>query len=143
MRTSTVAAPILALLSTASARIYSIAAPSTVAVDSTVKLEITAADYIQSIQDVAISFGLQPAASAHSETLGTLLDSKFLGPDDSNVVGNISHYVHIPATAPQGDAVLTGALFSLIGAELSGSLEYFTVNITVGNSTSPNYVSSS
>ena len=80
MRTVSIIAPALALFTAADAKIYGIAAPRTVAVDSTVKLEIIAEDYIQSIQDVAIAFGIQPASHAIPDTLGTLLGSQYIGP---------------------------------------------------------------
>lgn len=80
MRSTSILAPALAFISIANARIYGIAAPRTVAAGSTVKLEIIAEDYIQSIQDVAIAFGIQPASHAVPNTLGTLLSSKYLGP---------------------------------------------------------------
>lgn len=54
MRTSPLISSALSLLATtASARIYGIAAPKNIAVDLTVQLEILTEDYIQSIQDVA------------------------------------------------------------------------------------------
>jgi hypothetical protein len=143
MRTTSILSAATGVLTLASARIYGFSAPTTVARDSTIKLEIEAANYIQSIQDVAISFGISPASSAHPESLGTLLDSKFLGPDLSNTVGNITHYVHIPATQPKGKTVLTAAHFSLLGAVLTGDVEYFNVTVEVGDSTSAEYVSSS
>lgn len=121
---------------------YGIAAPSSVASGSTVKLEILAQDYIQTVEDVAISFGVQSTSTAHDQTLGTLLRSKYLGPDESNIVGNITAYVQIPCAQPHGNATLTGALFSLIGADLGGNVEYFAINITVGDSTSSTYVTS-
>jgi len=128
------------LLSSAAARITGFAVPDVVAPDSTVKIQIIAENYIQAVQDVAISFGIAPEARAYPGALGTLLSSKFLGPDDSNVVGNITHYVHIPATAEIGPAVITGGLFALYGVLLSPTVETFGANITVGNYTSANYV---
>lgn len=142
MRAAAVIISVFSLLSLSTARIYGIAAPSSVASGSTVKLEILAQDYIQSVEDVAISFGIQSISAAHDQTLGTLLRSKYLGPDESNIVGNITAYVQIPCEQPHGNATLTGALFSLIGAYLGGNIEYFTVNVTVGDSTSSTYVTS-
>jgi len=142
MRTSTLLASTLALLSGASARIYGIAAPKQIAPDTTVKLEILGENYIQTVQDVAISFGIQNSNTTYPETLGTLLSSKYLGPDDSNVVGNITHYVHIPYGTTEGQKTLTGALFSLYGAVVSPTIEYFAVNVTVANSTIDSYVTS-
>lgn len=69
-----------AFASLASARIVGFAVPKTVAPDSTVKLEIIAENYIQATQDVAVSFGISPSKTAYLGSLGTLLDSNFLGP---------------------------------------------------------------
>ena len=80
MRTAAVITSTLSFLSIANARIYGIAAPSVIGVGDTVKLEILTQDYIQSVQDVAAAFGISPASSAHDDTLGTLLGSRYLGP---------------------------------------------------------------
>ncbi|KAK4494153.1 hypothetical protein PRZ48_014451 [Zasmidium cellare] len=130
------------LLTVTTARIVGFATPETVAPDSTVKLEIIAQNDIQAAQDVAFSFGLSPAANAHPGTLGTLLSSKFLGPDLSNVVENITHYVHVPATTKKGKYVLSGAQFSLFGVSTSPTLVNYVANVTVGDSTSATYVDS-
>lgn len=148
------------LVSLTSARIVGFATPQTVAPDSTVKLEIIAQNDIQASQDVAFSFGLSPAANAHPGALGLLLDSKFLGPgtqplgfvlastvrslhsDLSNVVENITHFVHIPATTKKGAYVLSGAQFSLFGASTSPTIINYQAKINVGDSTSKNYVDS-
>ena len=154
----------------ASARISGIAVPSTIAPGSNFRVTILTQDYIQSIQDVAIAFGLAPNAAIANSSLGTLLNSKYLGPgkvslkpffrhggcyrcwhsvdivdvlvDDSNVVTNITHFVQIPDGMAQGPIVFTAALFSLLGAESEPSLETFSVDVTVGNFTSGDLLSS-
>ena len=80
MHSAALLTAITLLASSTSARIVGIAAPRTVAVDSTVKLEIIGEDYIQSIQDVAIAFGIQHGTNPTPDSLGTLLSSKYLGP---------------------------------------------------------------
>ena len=86
MRTSTITASALSLLAaSASARITGFYVPKTVAVGSTVKLEILGEDYIQSIQDVAIAFGIQHGKNPTPDSLGTLLDSKYLGPGEYRI----------------------------------------------------------
>ena len=80
MRLGAVVFTAVYFFSAARAKIYGIAAPRTVAADSTVRLEIIAQNYIQSIQDVAIAFGIQPTKYAQPDTLGILLASKYLGP---------------------------------------------------------------
>jgi hypothetical protein len=59
---------------------------------------------------------------------------------NSNIIGNITANISIPTSRPEGKATITGALFALYGASLSGNLEYFAVNVTVGNETSSEYV---
>lgn len=62
--------------------------------------------------------------------------------DKSNIVGNITANVSIPTSRPEGLATITGALFSLYGVSLTGSVEYFAVNVTIANETSTDYVMS-
>jgi hypothetical protein len=143
MRTATIVASALSVLATtASARIYGIAAPKTVAVGSTVKVEILAEDYIQSIEDVAIAFGLEHGTTPVPQSLGTLLSSKYLGPDLSNVLHNITAHVSIPTGTQKGPAVLTAFLFSLLGADYSHDISTFHLTTTVGDTTSTEYVES-
>lgn len=62
--------------------------------------------------------------------------------ENSNIVGNITANVTVPTSRPEGSATITAALFSLYGVSLTGSVEYFAVNITVGNETSNDYIMS-
>jgi hypothetical protein len=62
--------------------------------------------------------------------------------EKSNIVGNITANVSIPTSRPKGVATITAALFSLYGVSMTGSVEYFAVNVTVGNETSSEYVTS-
>jgi hypothetical protein len=48
--------------------------------------------------------------------------------------------VIVPECTQEGNATITGALFSLYGASLDGTVEYFAVNVTVGEETSREYV---
>lgn len=132
MRTTLLSVSTLA--STALARISGIAVPSTITPGSSFRSVIITENYIQSVSDVAISFGLSPG-TGHPQSLGTLLDSKFLGPDNSNIMSNISHILTIPADAATGGAVLSAALFSLYGVASSPIVSYFNVSVTVGGVT--------
>jgi hypothetical protein len=141
MRTAALLGSALTLLATtAQARIDGFYAPQTVAPNSDVKLLIRGDDYIQSIQDVAIAFGLQHGTDPTPDSLGTLLGSKYLGPDESNVVGNITATVHIPSGTQRGKTTLTASLFSLLGALYEPALSDFQVTVNVGKFTSSQYV---
>ena len=158
MHSTTLLTSALALLAaSANARITGFYAPKSVAVDSTVKLQIRGEDYIQSIQDVAIAFGIQHGKHPTPESLGTLLGSKYLGPgkhpagspdrqkltvlvDNSNVDGNITASVHIPSGTQEGKTTVTASLFSLLGALYNPDLDTFQVTVNVGESTSSEYV---
>jgi hypothetical protein len=84
--TSLIALAATALVSTASARINGFTLPDTIYLDTDIPITITTEGYIQSVQDVSISFGIAPAAQAYPEALGTrLLSSKFLGPGKSSL----------------------------------------------------------
>ncbi|KXT13838.1 hypothetical protein AC579_6888 [Pseudocercospora musae] len=128
----------------ASARIIGFATPKTIAPDSTIKLLILTENFSQTVYDVAMSFGLSPTNTSYPGSLGDVLSSKFLGPDFSNIVENITHYVHVPATGfDKGENVtLTAAHFSLIGALRSPIATSYAVNFTVGETTSSEYVRS-
>lgn len=76
---STLAA-LSALVAGANARIYGIAVPETVKAGDEVTAIIATSNYIQSVYDVAIAFGVLPEESAYMGTLGTVLDSFYLGP---------------------------------------------------------------
>ncbi|KAM3424505.1 hypothetical protein BST61_g6509 [Cercospora zeina] len=120
------------LLAASQARIVGFYAPNTAAPDTDVKILIKTEGFSQSIQDVAFTFGLATEDTARLGSLGTLLSSKELGQDFSNTYGNITHFVHIPATAKPGPAIIQGAHFSLIGAELSPLSQVYYANITIG-----------
>lgn len=141
MRTAAILGSALALLTaTAQARITGFYAPKTIAPNSEIKLLVEGEDYIQSIQDVAIAFGLQHGTSPTPDSLGTLLGSQYLGPNQSNVVGNITAIVQIPAHTQRGETTLTASLFSLLGALYEPDTEDFQVTVNVGKFTSSEYV---
>ena len=87
---STVAA-VSALVAGANARIYGIALPETVKAGDEVTAIIASSNYIQSVYDVAIAFGIVPEASAYPDTLGTVLDSFYLGPGMGEQRTHIRH----------------------------------------------------
>lgn len=62
--------------------------------------------------------------------------------ENSNVLSNITANLTIPTSRPEGAATITAALFSLYGVSLTGSVEYFAVNVTIGRETSDDYVTS-
>ena len=62
--------------------------------------------------------------------------------EQSNVLYNITKWTTLPASTPMGDATLTASLMSLYGAAKVPTLESFSVHITVGQTTSTNYISS-
>ncbi|KAH9833615.1 hypothetical protein Tdes44962_MAKER08773 [Teratosphaeria destructans] len=101
-----------------------------------IPLNILTEGYIQNVQDISVTFGIWPQDTAYPQTLGKLISTKYIGPDDSNVSDrNLTHYTHIPSDTPKGPATLTAAAFSFYGARLNGVVTYYTVNITVGDAT--------
>ncbi|USW57294.1 hypothetical protein Slin15195_G106130 [Septoria linicola] len=121
------------LLAVTQARIAGFYAPQNAAPDADVKIDVN---------DVAISFGLTTANTTYLGALGTFVSSKFLGPDLSNVDGNITHYIHIPATFPKGPATLQAAHFSLMGASNGPNTDVFYANVTIGEGNQYPYVTS-
>ncbi|KAL6864279.1 hypothetical protein J3F83DRAFT_716061 [Trichoderma novae-zelandiae] len=135
------AAALASLVAVASARIVGIAVPETVAPGSTIKATIVTENYIQTVYDVAVAWGF-----AHGEgfpqSLGQVIDSSYLGPNLSNVMGNITQYITIPASAAKGEALVSASVMSLYGAVYGPTLTNFNVSVTVGDSTSSVYKAS-
>ncbi|KAI8254195.1 hypothetical protein K4K58_006534 [Colletotrichum sp. SAR11_239] len=130
------------LFALANARIYGIAFPETVKAGDQVNAIIETENYIQSVQDVAIAFGIAPEASAYPGTLATVIGSFYLGPEKSNVLDNITETVTIPAELAAGTYVVSAGVYSLYGASSSTTLTNYNVTISVGDATSENYVGS-
>ncbi|TDZ61509.1 hypothetical protein CTRI78_v004327 [Colletotrichum trifolii] len=130
------------LVSLASARISGIALPRTVKAGDNINAIVVTEGYIQSVQDIAIAFGVAPAASAYPGTLSTLLGSFYLGPEQSNVPNNITEPITIPESLVPGKYVIAASLFSLYGASSSPTVSNYNVTVNVGNETSTTYVRS-
>jgi hypothetical protein len=79
MRFQTILAASASLLSLASARIIGIAVPETIQPGGGFNAIIETENYIQSVYDVAIVFGVAPGAGFPG-SLGTVMDSFYLGP---------------------------------------------------------------
>lgn len=76
---STLAA-IAAVAVGANARIYGIALPETIKAGDEVTAIIASSNYIQSVYDVAIAFGISPEEASFPDSMGIVLDSFYLGP---------------------------------------------------------------
>jgi len=145
MRTTALLTTAATLVSLASARIQGFYVPSVIAPDSDIDIQIEGVGYIQTVEQVAISFGtIARKDGGSAEILGrTFLGSKFLGPDLSNTVGNITYTVHVPSDFKVGDKLtITAASFALYGVEYGPTIETFKANITTGATTSADYVQS-
>ncbi|CAK1358143.1 hypothetical protein CB0940_07214 [Cercospora beticola] len=131
MRASILASAATLLVAT-QARIVGFYAPNTAAPGTKVRLEIQTENFSQSIEDVAMSFGLTTGNGATLGSLGQLISTKILGADLSNTLENITHIIEIPADATPGPAIIQGAHFSLTGAVYSPLVEVYYANITIG-----------
>ncbi|KAK4982429.1 hypothetical protein LTR66_006812 [Elasticomyces elasticus] len=136
MHYTTILASSLSLLSLASARIAGIQAPATLAPGSSYDITIITGRSYQPVSDISMAFGLvDPASQAHLNTLGTFLDAKTIGRENSNVGYNLSQQVTIPSSAAEGDAVLTASLFSLHGPLSTPMFTNFHLNVTITKQT--------
>jgi len=142
MLSSTLIAAFASIVSLTSARIVGISVPDTIKPGDGFNLYIQTENYIQSVYDVAIAIGVAPGAG-YPQSLGAVLDTFYLGPEQSNVVTPIPKWTTLPAGTPTGPATLAADLFSLYGAANGGVLNNYNVSITVGDSTSTTYVTSS
>jgi len=141
MRFATVLAASASLLSLTSGRIVGISVPDTIKPGDGFNAIIHVENYIQSVYDVAIAFGVAPG-SGFPGSLGTVLDSFYLGPEQSNTLTNIPKWTTLPASTGQGPATLSASLFSLYGAASGPTLSNYNVSVTIGDATSTTYVSS-
>jgi Nis1 family len=132
----------LATLGLSQAIITGISVPATIKPGDGFNAYINTADYIQSVYDVAVAFGVAPGAG-YQGALGQVIDSFYLGPEQSNVVQPIPKWVTMSSTVQQGQAIVSAAVFSLYGAADAQTLTTYNVTVTIGDATSTNYVTSS
>jgi hypothetical protein len=125
-----------------SAIITGFSVPNTIKPGDGFNAYINTADYIQSVYDVAVVFGVAPGAG-FGGALGTVMGSYYLGPEQSNVEQPIPKWVTMPNNVPTGPATVTFQAYSLYGAEAGGSLNTYNVSVTIGAATSTTYVTSS
>ncbi|CAH0044901.1 unnamed protein product [Clonostachys solani] len=138
-----VAAVAATLAATAQARIYGISVPETIKPGDKVDLKIISQGYIQRVDDIAIAFGYNSKAAAYPDTLGNLLDSFYLGPDESNLgQAVIVKTVTFPSSIATGEGVVSAGLYSLYGVSKGPTLSNYNVTITFGDSTSTTYKNS-
>lgn len=143
MRVSALAAT-LAAASLSSARIVGIAAPSTIAPNSTYTLTLLTENYIQSVADIAVAWGFStPPGFQYS--LGSFVTSSYLGPTKSNTLKNVT----IEASAPAGlenwqgkEVLLSAGVYSLYGVSSGPTVLNANVTINVGEKTSNDVVTS-
>jgi hypothetical protein len=85
MRLSTLlisASSALLSIPSTTARITGFYAPATVVPGDTLPILLRAENYIQSVQDVAVAFGITPAEEHHPGTLGTFMGETSIGPGE-------------------------------------------------------------
>jgi hypothetical protein len=131
----------LSSLSLSSAIITGFSVPDTIKPGDRFNLVINTANYIQSVYDVSVAFGIA-AGSGYQGALGNIVDSFDLGPSRSNIDTPINEYVTVPNGIAAGPALFTATFYSLFGAELSPSLTTWNVSVTIGDTTSGTRVTS-
>jgi hypothetical protein len=118
------------LISSSSAIITGVTAPSTVYAYNPFTVTLTTANYIQSVYDVAVAFGVAPGA-AFPDSLGNVMSSAFLGPSKSNILTLIAFDVTLPAGTGNGEHMLTAAVYSLFGAGYAPTVTQFNTTVIV------------
>ncbi|KAK7553672.1 hypothetical protein IWX49DRAFT_221460 [Phyllosticta citricarpa] len=141
MRFQTVLAAGASLLGLSSARLVGVKVPSVIAPGELISVNMTSENYIQSVQDISVAFGLAPDAS-YGYSLGSVVGSQYLGPGNSNKPEDVPILIFLPKDAPTGEQIFGASLYSLYGASSSPVVSNFNVTVTVGNETSSDYVSS-
>jgi hypothetical protein len=150
MRLSNLAAT-FASTALASARIIGIAAPSTLAPNSTFTLTLLTENYIQSVADIAVAYGFQLPTetnpTGYPYTLGQFPGSSYLGPNKSNTLQNVT----VQGRVDEGleseswfgkDVVLSAGVYSLYGASGGPTVTGFNVTVKIGEYVSEELVRS-
>ncbi|CAH0044966.1 unnamed protein product [Clonostachys solani] len=137
------AAAAAALAATAQARISGISVPETIKPGDTVDLKIISENYIQRVDDVAIAYGWA-TANGYPGTLTNLLDSFYLGLDESNLPNGqtVVKTVTFPADITKGPGLVTAGAYSLYGASKTTTIVNYNVSVTFGDETSTTYKNS-
>ncbi|EKD13307.1 uncharacterized protein L3040_005093 [Drepanopeziza brunnea f. sp. 'multigermtubi'] len=118
------------LLPSTLAIITGVTAPSTVYAYNPFNVTLTTSNYIQSVYDVAVAFGVANAPGFPG-SLGSVVATAYLGPTKSNVLTPISFSVTLPSGTGNGPRVLSAEVFSLFGAAYSGVVTTFNTTINV------------
>ncbi|KAF8853826.1 hypothetical protein BDZ45DRAFT_552523, partial [Acephala macrosclerotiorum] len=118
------------LISSSSAIITGVTAPSTVYAYNPFTVTLTTANYIQSVYDVAVGFGVAPG-KGFPGALGNVASTAYLGPSKSNILTRITFDITLPAGTQNGEYILTAEVFSLFGAAYSGTVTTFNTTINV------------
>ncbi|KAF2848563.1 hypothetical protein T440DRAFT_470166 [Plenodomus tracheiphilus IPT5] len=150
MRFSTLATTALSATLT-SARIIGISTPSTLSPNTSFPLTLITEGYIQTVADIAIAYGFQLPSERYPlgfpGSLGGFAKSAYLGPQNSNTVGNVTVNATVPAelasqTYQGKDVVLTAGIYSIYGASGDVGVYGWNVTVRIGEATGGENVSS-
>lgn len=122
--------PLLAMALPTSAIVSTLSAPSTISPGTSFPLTVHTADYIQTVYDVSVAFGIATGKGA-AGSLGNVFASAYLGPQLSNIITPIQFTVSVDASTPKGEATLVAAVTSLWGVGADPSISYFNTTVTV------------
>ena len=132
----------LTLLTSTSARIIGLSAPSTIATGTPFNISLLTEDYIQSVYDVGFAIGVSPGAGYYPQALGQVLTSASLSALSNKIVP-LNFTVTVPTTFELGTNVTLGAsIMSLYGAVSQPILASWNVSVAIGDAVSSSTVSS-
>ncbi|PGH23439.1 hypothetical protein AJ80_02549 [Polytolypa hystricis UAMH7299] len=144
MRIFATLAALTSLVAVSTARIEAVAAPKTIKVGEPFDIILMGFGYIQTVDDIAAAFGVGPEDFNSGEALGQVFGSVYLGPEKSNIRGNLTFPVTVPTSWEDADALtITTGVYSLYGAQDLAVVDIFKVVTEVGDETSEEYVRSS
>ncbi|EPS40973.1 hypothetical protein H072_5146 [Dactylellina haptotyla CBS 200.50] len=127
--------------SLSTAVVSSISAPAIIKPGDGFNIYITNSNYIQSVYDVALAVGIAPGNGLPG-ALVQVTDTYYVGPGQYFPLGSVPKWTSIPSSTPKGKATISVTVFSLYGVVYYPVLKTFNVTITVGDTTSANYVTS-
>ena len=130
MQFSATVLPLLALALPASAIVSGLTAPSSITAGETFILTLDTADYIQTVYDVSVAFGIAPGVG-NPGALGNVFASAYLGPQLSNILNPIRFTVSVDATTPKGESTIAASVTSLYGVGAEPAINTFNTTVTV------------
>lgn len=119
-----------AMVAPITARIIGIEAPTNISPGTPFTVSIMTENYIQSVTDLAVAWGINPG-KGFASSIGNILGTKLLL-SDSNTLDSIPFTLTAPDYLAEGQATVSASVTSLYGASKNPVTYIFNVTVSVG-----------